>query len=182
MWQPAETLARRDTGRSSSREGTAAEIRFRLPQAGSLRHADSLDALGGGCNLASIAVPCFITVRLLFPLLSFAAAFLVSACEPSKYPAAPMEVQVFAAASLTDALKDLTAPCERSTGIRLKFVFGGSQALARQIEAGDGVKRDGASVPPGRVTLRLLSVEGLNAGADDAQEGRACRPAERAGR
>ena len=47
-----------------------------------------------------------------------------------------MEVQVFAAASLTDALKDLTAPCERSTGIRLKFVFGGSQALGRQIEAG----------------------------------------------
>ena len=49
-------------------------------------------------------------------------------------PAAAEEVRVFAAASLTDVLKDIATDYERSSGDRVVFNFGSSSMLARQIE------------------------------------------------
>ena len=46
------------------------------------------------------------------------------------------EVRVFAAASLTDALRDIAARYETTTGDRVVFNFAGSSTLARQIEEG----------------------------------------------
>lgn len=46
------------------------------------------------------------------------------------------EVDVFAAASLTDALKAAAAPYEKQTGDKIVFNFGASSLLERQIEEG----------------------------------------------
>ncbi|HET7435557.1 MAG TPA: molybdate ABC transporter substrate-binding protein [Thermoanaerobaculia bacterium] len=46
------------------------------------------------------------------------------------------EVNVFAAASLSDALQEITARYEKSSGDRVVFNFGASSMLARQIENG----------------------------------------------
>jgi molybdate transport system substrate-binding protein len=46
------------------------------------------------------------------------------------------EVRVFAAASLTDVLKEIAADYEKSSGDKVVFNFAGSNFLARQIEAG----------------------------------------------
>lgn len=46
------------------------------------------------------------------------------------------EVTVFAAASLTDALREIAAAYERTSGDRIVFNFGASSVLARQIELG----------------------------------------------
>jgi molybdate transport system substrate-binding protein len=46
------------------------------------------------------------------------------------------ELLVFAAASLTDALGEIGAGFEARTGMRVLFSFAGSNALARQIQAG----------------------------------------------
>jgi molybdate transport system substrate-binding protein len=46
------------------------------------------------------------------------------------------EIHVFAAASLTDVLKEITAGYERSGGDKVVFNFAGSNFLARQIETG----------------------------------------------
>ena len=46
------------------------------------------------------------------------------------------EVSVFAAASLTDALKQLAVNYERQTGDKIIFNLGASSTLARQIEEG----------------------------------------------
>ena len=46
------------------------------------------------------------------------------------------EVHVYAAASLTDALREIGAAYERQTGERVVFNFAGSSALARQIRQG----------------------------------------------
>ncbi len=46
------------------------------------------------------------------------------------------EVQVFAAASLTDVLRDIAAQYERSSSDRIVFNLGGSSILERQIEEG----------------------------------------------
>jgi molybdate transport system substrate-binding protein len=46
------------------------------------------------------------------------------------------ELLVFAAASLTDALDEIGARYEARTGVRVLFSFAGSNALARQIQAG----------------------------------------------
>lgn len=46
------------------------------------------------------------------------------------------EVQVFAAASLTDALQEIATPYEKESGDKLLFNFGASSALARQIQEG----------------------------------------------
>lgn len=46
------------------------------------------------------------------------------------------EVHVFAAASLTDALKEIAAAYETQSGDRVRFNFGASSQLARQIEEG----------------------------------------------
>lgn len=46
------------------------------------------------------------------------------------------EVSVFAAASLTDALKQIAAKYERQSGDQIRFNLGASSTLARQIAAG----------------------------------------------
>lgn len=46
------------------------------------------------------------------------------------------EVRVFAAASLSDVLKEIGAAYDKSTGDKVVFNFAGSNFLARQIEAG----------------------------------------------
>jgi len=46
------------------------------------------------------------------------------------------EINVFAAASLTDALKQIAADYEKSSGDKIVFNFAASGTLARQIEAG----------------------------------------------
>ncbi|HEX4961591.1 MAG TPA: molybdate ABC transporter substrate-binding protein [Thermoanaerobaculia bacterium] len=51
-------------------------------------------------------------------------------------PAAAAEVTVFAAASLTDALQEIGAAYQQSTGDKVVFNFAASSALARQIQAG----------------------------------------------
>lgn len=51
-------------------------------------------------------------------------------------PAAAVDVTVFAAASLTDALREISPAWEKSTGHRAVLNLGGSNALARQIRAG----------------------------------------------
>ena len=50
--------------------------------------------------------------------------------------AAAADVTVFAAASLTDALRSIAPAWEKTTGHRVVFNFAGSNALARQIRAG----------------------------------------------
>jgi molybdate transport system substrate-binding protein len=46
------------------------------------------------------------------------------------------EIHVFAAASLTDSLKELAAAYQQSSGDKIVFNFGASSTLARQIEEG----------------------------------------------
>ena len=46
------------------------------------------------------------------------------------------EVTVFAAASLTDSLKEIAANYEKTSGDKIIFNFGASSTLARQIEDG----------------------------------------------
>src|SRR5262245_9721619 len=50
--------------------------------------------------------------------------------------AAAAELQVFAAASLTDALKEVATQYEQETGNHLVFNFAASSVLARQITEG----------------------------------------------
>jgi molybdate transport system substrate-binding protein len=77
------------------------------------------------------------------------------------------ELLVFAAASLTDALGEIGAGFEARTGVRVLFSFAGSNALARQIQAGapadvfvsanlermDELERAGLVRPEDRVSL-----------------------------
>jgi molybdate transport system substrate-binding protein len=46
------------------------------------------------------------------------------------------EITVFAAASLTDALKEIAATYEKATGDKVRFNFAASNTLAQQIQAG----------------------------------------------
>ena len=46
------------------------------------------------------------------------------------------DLHVFAAASLTDAMKEIGAGFEKQSGIHVSFNFGASNLLARQIEVG----------------------------------------------
>ena len=63
----------------------------------------------------------------------FAAAFVA----PAPLSAADITpVTVFAASSLTDALKAIGAKYTAETGVPVRFSFGASSAIARQIEAG----------------------------------------------
>ena len=67
----------------------------------------------------------------------WAAITLALAATPLAAPApgpAP-EIVVYAAASLRDALQEMTPACEGATGARLVFNFGASNDLARQIAA-----------------------------------------------
>jgi molybdate transport system substrate-binding protein len=65
-------------------------------------------------------------------LLTLALVFLATAAPP----ALGEELVVFAAASLTDALKELGAAYEDSTQIHVTYNFAASNLLARQIAAG----------------------------------------------
>ncbi len=51
-------------------------------------------------------------------------------------PAIAAEVMMFAAASLSDALTEAVKTCPVATHVEVRFNFGGSGTLARQIEAG----------------------------------------------
>lgn len=51
--------------------------------------------------------------------------------------AAPIELRVYAAVSLSEVLEELAPEVERATGTRLRFNFGASNDLARQILAAD---------------------------------------------
>jgi molybdate transport system substrate-binding protein len=51
-------------------------------------------------------------------------------------PATAAEIQVFAAASLTDALKEIAPEYEKATGDKLVLNLGASSTLARQIQEG----------------------------------------------
>jgi molybdate transport system substrate-binding protein len=96
------------------------------------------------------------------------AAFGVSPPEGSPAAARPRpEILVFAAASLTDGLGEIGADFEARTGVRVLFSFAGSNALARQIQAGapadvfvsanldrmDELERAGLVRPDDRVSL-----------------------------
>ncbi len=62
---------------------------------------------------------------------------LCAACAGLWMPVAPLqgaELTVFAAASLTDSLKEIAAAYEKQTGDKVLFNFGASSTLARQIE------------------------------------------------
>jgi molybdate transport system substrate-binding protein len=69
--------------------------------------------------------------KRLFPLMA-ALLFLAGS------PACAADVTVFAAASLTDALKEIGAAYKQDTGRTVVFSFAASSALARQIEASSG--------------------------------------------
>jgi molybdate transport system substrate-binding protein len=60
----------------------------------------------------------------------FCAAFMAAASLRSA------DLNVFAAASLTDALKEIASAYEKQTGDKIVFNFGASSTLARQIEEG----------------------------------------------
>jgi len=95
------------------------------------------------------------------------AALVVAAGETPPAPSPHPELLVFAAASLTDALGEIGDGFEARTGVRVLFSFGGSNALARQIQAGapadvfvsanldrmDELERAGLVRPEDRVSL-----------------------------
>jgi molybdate transport system substrate-binding protein len=60
---------------------------------------------------------------------------LVSACRP-KEPGAANELVVSAAVSLKDAFKEIARLHEQRTGAKIRFNFGASGALQKQIESG----------------------------------------------
>jgi molybdate transport system substrate-binding protein len=64
-----------------------------------------------------------------------AALSFVLAAAPARPPAAPVEIVVYAAASLRDVLQQLAPAGEKAVGARPVFNFGASNDLARQIEA-----------------------------------------------
>lgn len=95
--------------------------------------------------------------RIIVFCLTFAVCAVLSAAE----------INVFAAASLTDSLKEIAAAYEKQTGEKIVFNFGGSSTLARQIEEGapadlffsadepkmDGLEKNGRIVKDTRKSL-----------------------------
>jgi len=61
-------------------------------------------------------------------------ALILVSCAASTLDAAV--INVFAAASLSDSLKEIAIPYQKQTGDKVAFNFGGSSLLARQIEEG----------------------------------------------
>ena len=70
------------------------------------------------------------------PLVLAALAVPVAGQTPRGREATGREVLVFAAASLTDVLREIGGAFEARTGTRVLFSFAGSNTLARQIRAG----------------------------------------------
>lgn len=97
------------------------------------------------------------------------------------------EVTVFAAASLTDVLREAARGFESSTPHRVSFNFGGSNDLARQIKAGapaelffsadkaqmDGVARDGRVGLGDRIDVLSNALVVVVPAASNARVGRA---------
>ena len=75
------------------------------------------------------------TIHRLHPVFWRCVA-ITSALLLAAIPARAATVRVFAAASLTDSLKEISAAHERQTGDKVVFNFGASSFLARQIEEG----------------------------------------------
>jgi molybdate transport system substrate-binding protein len=71
-------------------------------------------------------------VHALSCLAALAITGVINAQETARKP----ELLVFAAASLTDVLGDLSPAWEKTSGIPVKLSFAASSVLARQIEAG----------------------------------------------
>ncbi|WP_309115583.1 molybdate ABC transporter substrate-binding protein [Saccharothrix sp.] len=70
-------------------------------------------------------------------LVAVVAALVVAGCGTSDEGSAPGEVTVFAAASLTESFTSLGKDFEAANpGIKVKFNFGGSSALAQQLNQG----------------------------------------------
>ena len=65
-----------------------------------------------------------------------AVGLMALAWAASGRPSVAEELNVFAAASLTDCLREVAQEFERSTGNKIVFNLGGSNDLARQIKAG----------------------------------------------
>lgn len=61
---------------------------------------------------------------------------LATAIILATFPLLHAEITVFAAASLTDSLKEIAANYEKSTGEKVRFNFAASNTLAQQIQAG----------------------------------------------
>jgi len=74
-----------------------------------------------------IRVAAAIALALVFP--SWSPSFAALDSDPAP------EIVVYAAASLRDALQEMTPACEGAAGVRLVFNFGASNDLARQIDA-----------------------------------------------
>jgi molybdate transport system substrate-binding protein len=74
----------------------------------------------------------------LFPVIATLTAFLVlSGCRSSESNATNSpELVVSAAVSLKDAFKEIAAIVEKQTRVKVRFNFGASGALQKQIEAG----------------------------------------------
>ena len=68
--------------------------------------------------------------------LSLSASFAVGLLALAAAPGLAAELQVFAAASLSEALTEVATSYERATGDRVRLDFGASSTLARQIEKG----------------------------------------------
>ncbi|HZN03994.1 MAG TPA: molybdate ABC transporter substrate-binding protein [Candidatus Polarisedimenticolia bacterium] len=77
----------------------------------------------------------FRSVLCAMLMLPAATAGLDAPAVRAAAPAAPIELTVYAAASLKDALNALAPVCGKSAGASLLFNFGASNDLARQIQA-----------------------------------------------
>jgi molybdate transport system substrate-binding protein len=77
-----------------------------------------------------------VTTRIspLAGLLLLASTWLAGPCDAQERK--PAQVLVFAAASLTDVLGELSTTWRRKSGVTVKLSFAASSVLARQIEAG----------------------------------------------
>jgi molybdate transport system substrate-binding protein len=71
-------------------------------------------------------------VKSPFPIRSLLLALALF----TQLPVKAVELNVFAAASLTDALKEIGVAYEKQSGDKISFNFGASSLLARQIEEG----------------------------------------------
>jgi len=77
--------------------------------------------------------------RRLYATLTLALALILTACSTGARPpeGAPVEIIVSAAASMTDALSEMQkAFASEQSGVKVKFNFGSSGALAHQIAQG----------------------------------------------
>src|SRR5690242_3221387 len=67
---------------------------------------------------------------------NFVVALIAGALLATEWPSNGATVNVFAAASLTDSLKEISAAYEKQSGDKIAFNFAASSTLARQIEEG----------------------------------------------